>query len=106
MINRQLFYVHTFFVAFTIFLMGCLCLFGAPTLLASSPLGVWVAGGLLAFWLARLYCQYFVYDKSLWVGQRFNTFVHIIFGLLWAWYSITYGLLFLSQIGMGTISSS
>jgi hypothetical protein len=100
LINRQLFQVHTFFVAYTIFLIGLLCLFGAQALLANSPLAAWIAGGLFAFWLARFYCQFWVFDKTLWLGQGFNTLIHIVFGFLWVWYSASYGMLFLIQTGM------
>lgn len=105
LLNRQLFLVHTFFVAYTVFLIGCLCLFGAKALLAPSPLGTWVTGGLFVFWLARLYCQFWVYDTKLWMGHGFNTVVHILSGFLWMWYSITYGLMFLYQIGIISIAN-
>lgn len=97
------FWVHTFFVAYTIFLIGCLDLLGAPLLVSSSPLAMWLCGGLFVFWLARLYCQFWVFDESLWKGQGFNSLIHVLFGVLWLWYSATYGLMFLRQAGLFTV---
>lgn len=94
LLNRQLMYVHTFFIAWFLFLNGLLSLLGARLLLEPSALALYVLLGLSIFWLARLYTQFLVFDKSLWLGQGFNAVVHIVFGAVWAWYSLTY--LFLS----------
>lgn len=94
LLNRQLMYVHTFFVAFAVFLNGLLSLFATRLLLEPSTLTLYILLGLSIFWLARLYVQFFVFDKTLWIGQGFNTVVHVVFGMVWLWYSATY--LFLS----------
>jgi len=84
LLNRQMMHVHTFFVAFTVGLMGLLCLTSAAELVG-TPLGRRVALGLGVFWLARLLIQFFGYSASLWRGKRFETIVHVLFSLFWAY---------------------
>jgi hypothetical protein len=82
LLSRQIMYVHTFFVAFMVLLMGLLCTTSAPELL-TTRLGHRVALGLGVFWLARLLVQFFGYSADLWRGKRFETGVHLLFSLLW-----------------------
>ncbi len=82
LINRQMMEVHTFFIALGVFLMGLLCLTSAEPLVNSS-LGKRVSLGLAIFWGIRLVTQFFWYSPQLWRGKRFETIVHILFGLLW-----------------------
>ena len=98
LLNRQIFYVHTFFVAFTVFGMGLLGIFVAEQLLIASPLAAFVSGGLLVFWLVRTYCQFFYYDKRLWVNQPFRTRIHLLFSISWIWYCAVYGDIFCHQL--------
>ncbi|MCI1185794.1 hypothetical protein MON38_00050 [Hymenobacter sp. DH14] len=86
LINRQMMYVHTFFVAFTVLLMGVLCLTSAPELVG-TPLGRRVALGCGVFWLARLFMQFFGYSPELWRGKRFETGVHVVFIGFWSYLS-------------------
>lgn len=86
LINRQMMYVHTFFVAFMVLLMGLLCLSSAPELVG-TPLGRRVALGCGVFWLARLLIQFFGYSPELWRGKRFETGVHIVFVGFWSYLS-------------------
>jgi hypothetical protein len=86
LINRQMMYVHTFFIAFAVLLMGVLCLTSAAELV-STKLGRRVALGMGVFWLARLLIQFFGYSATLWRGKRFETSIHILFALLWAYLS-------------------
>jgi len=86
LINRQMMYVHTFFIALAVLLMGLLCLTSAAELV-SSLLGRRVALGLGVFWLARLLIQFFGYSTTLWRGKQFETIVHVAFSLLWAYVS-------------------
>ena len=86
LINREMMYVHTFFVALAVLLMGGLCLTSAAELVG-TPLGRRVALGLGLFWLARLLIQFFGYSATLWRGKRFETIVHVVFSLLWAYVS-------------------
>ena len=50
LINRQVMYVHTFFIAFAVFLMGLLCL-TSPVEIVGTPLGRKVALGFGIFWI-------------------------------------------------------
>ena len=86
LINRQMMYVHTFFIAFTVLLMGVLCLTSAAELVG-TPLGRRVALGCGVFWLARLLIQFFGYSPELWRGKRFETVVHVVFTGFWSYLS-------------------
>ncbi len=89
LINRQMINVHTFFIAFTIFLMGLLC-FTSSSELIGTNLGKKISLGLGVFWTLRLFVQFFGYSTKLWKGKKFETFVHIIFSFLWAYLSIIF----------------
>ncbi|MDC8001144.1 hypothetical protein POV26_08850 [Aequorivita todarodis] len=89
LINRQMMYVHTFFVALVVFLMGVLCLSSA-SLLVSTELGHRICLGLGVFWGLRLFFQFFVYSKELWKGKRFESVVHIVFSLLWIYFTVVF----------------
>lgn len=95
LLSRQMMYVHTFFIALAVGLMGLLCLTSAPEL-AGTPLGRRVALGLGAFWLGRLLIQFFGYSPALWRGKRFETIIHVLFMLLWAYLSVVFWL-----VGLG-----
>ena len=89
LINRQLMYVHTFFIALIVFLMGFLCLSSAPEIVATT-FGRKISLGLGFFWLCRLLIQFFGYSPALWRGKTFETIVHIVFSLLWAYLSVVF----------------
>jgi hypothetical protein len=89
LINRQMMYVHTFFVAFTVLLMGVLCLTSAAELVG-TPLGRRLALGCGIFWLARLLIQFFGYSAQLWRGKRFETFIHVLFSAFWTYLSTVF----------------
>jgi len=89
LINRQMMVVHTFFIALMVFLMGLLCLSSADELIETS-LGKKIALGLGVFWSIRLLIQFFGYSADLWKGKAFETLVHILFSLLWAYVSIVF----------------
>ncbi|HEX6193459.1 MAG TPA: hypothetical protein VFZ42_13895 [Chitinophagaceae bacterium] len=88
-INRQLMYVHAFFIALIVFLIGVLCLTSAHELL-NTNLGKNVSLGLAIFWTARLYVQFFGYTSEVWRGKSFETKVHILFSIFWTYLSITF----------------
>ncbi len=89
LINRQMMTTHTFFIAFTVFLMGLLCL-TSSTELMNTNLGKKISLGLGLFWFIRLFFQLFVYSKHLWKGKIFETSMHILFSMLWTYFSITF----------------
>jgi len=88
-INRQIMYVHTFFIALVVFLMGLLCLSSAAALV-TTPLGKKVSLGIGIFWTARLFTQFFGYSSSHWIGKKFETTVHIVFSILWIYVSAVF----------------
>ena len=89
LINRQMMYVHTFFVAFVVFLMGVLC-WTSPEDLVQTALGKKICFGFGVFWFARLVIQFFGYSKELWRGRTFETVIHVVFGVLWAYLSLVF----------------
>lgn len=89
LINRQMMYVHTFFIALVVFLMGVLCITSANEIV-TTKLGKKLALGLGVFWLCRLLIQFFGYSKDLWRGKTFETIIHVVFTLLWAYLSVVF----------------
>ena len=89
LINRQMMTVHTFFIALTVFLMGLLCLTSSSDIIETN-LGKKISLGLGIFWTVRLFVQFFGYSPDLWKGKKFETFMHIIFSLLWTYLSIIF----------------
>ncbi len=89
LINRQLMWVHTFFIALVVFLMGLLCLTSANELI-NTNLGKKISLGLGIFWLVRLFIQFFGYSSELWKGKMFETIIHILFSLLWIYLSVIF----------------
>ena len=87
--NRQMMYVHTFFITLMIFLMGLLCL-TSPIDLLTTSLGKQICLGLGIFWLARLIIQFFGYSSTLWKRKRFETSVHILFSILWTYFTAVF----------------
>ncbi len=85
-ITREILYVHTFFIALTVLLMGVLCL-SSSFLLLDSALGNRICLGLALFWTLRLFFQFFGYSAELWRGKPFETIVHVVFSVLWTYLS-------------------
>ena len=89
LINRQMFYIHSYFIALTLLLMGILCLTSAADLL-NTNLGKRICLGLGIFWLIRLVIQFVGYSSKLWRGKRFETGMHILFSLFWIYLSTVF----------------
>jgi hypothetical protein len=96
LINKQMMYVHTFFIGIVVFLMGLLCLCCTNDLL-TTRLGKQLSFGLFIFWGLRLLFQFFIYSPKLWKGKQFETAIHIVFSLLWAYFSAIFLIIFLSK---------
>lgn len=84
LINREMMWVHTFFIALVVFLMGLLCVYASADLV-HTPLGKTVCIGLAIFWSFRLVIQFFGYSAELWKGKAFETVVHIVFSIFWVY---------------------
>ncbi len=93
LINRQMMYVHTFFIALTVFLMGLLCVTSTSELL-QTELGKRIALGFSIFWAIRLFIQFFGYSSKLWREKIFETVVHMFVSVFWAYLSIVFFLIF------------
>ncbi len=89
LINLEMIYVHTFFVALIVFLMGLLCITSAHEL-STTPLGNKIVLGLCVFWTFRLLIQFFGYSSALWKGKLFETTMHILFSVLWTYVSVVF----------------
>ena len=93
LINKQLMYVHTFFIALVILMIGILCICCAEDLV-NTRLGKNIALGLFLFWGIRLVFQFFVYSPKLWKGKLLETIIHIFFSILWAYFSFVFFLIY------------
>ncbi len=98
-INRQMMYVHAFFIALTVFLMGILC-FTSSREITETPLGRKVALGLAAFWAARLFIQFFGYSPQLWRGKAFETTMHVAFVVFWAYLTAVFTVIVWASLRM------
>jgi hypothetical protein len=86
-VNRQVFLVHCFYIAFLLVMVGLVSLLLTPDLLVPSPLARAFFGANTLVWGTRLYIQWFVFDRSLWREDRFNRRVHN--GLTFLWIYLT-----------------
>ena len=93
LINRQMMYMHTLFIALAVLLAGLLCLTCAAELV-HTHLGRIVCLGLGLFWLARLVVQFVGYSPALWRGKRFETAVHLLFTLFWTYLTVIFLLVY------------
>ncbi|MCF8275529.1 MAG: hypothetical protein K9J17_02250 [Flavobacteriales bacterium] len=96
LINRQLMYVHSFFIAFVVLLMGVLCITSAHEI-TTTHLGRTLSLGLAIFWGVRLLFQFFGYSSQVWKGKVFETIVHIAFSFLWLYVTIIFALTYISN---------
>lgn len=90
LLSRQMFHVHTFFLCVVLVLFGALSLLAPEALLEPTRLSRLVLGGIAGFWALRLYCQWFVYEPRLWRGRPFETTVHVVFTLVWIYFTVVY----------------
>ncbi len=93
LINRQMMYIHTLFIGIMVFLIGLLCVSSAEELV-TTMLGHQVCLGICIFWFCRLVVQFVGYSPKLWKGKRFETFIHILFSILWLYLTTVFFLVF------------
>ncbi|MGJ1267109.1 hypothetical protein ACR78F_05710 [Sphingobacterium spiritivorum] len=89
LINRQMMSIHTLFIGISVFLMGLLCYTSSYELIHTN-LGKKICLGLGIFWFIRLIVQFLGYSTELWRGKKFETAIHILFCLLWIYFSIVF----------------
>lgn len=87
--NRQIMYVHSFFIALMVLLIGLLCITSSDELI-NTPLGKRVSLGIGIFWGIRLFIQFFGYSSKLWIGKTFETVVHILFSIFWTYLTVIF----------------
>ena len=93
LINKQMMKVHTFFIAFVVFLIGILCITATGEII-DTGLGKKIAFGLGCFWFVRLFFQFFVYSTKLWKGKKFETTMHVLFTFFWMYLSIVFFIIY------------
>ena|SRR5918993_2091149 len=93
LINRQMMYVHTFFIALVVLLGGLLCVTSSKELI-ETRLGGRLAFGMFIFWGFRLIIQFVGYTSQTWKGKRFETTVHILFSILWLYLTLVFLIIF------------
>ena len=91
-LTRRIFWVHGFFIALILAMLGVCSLFYTDALLEPTPLSRVLLVGIVAFWLCRLAIQFLVYDSAIWRGRPFYTFMNVVFSLFWCYVVITYSL--------------
>jgi hypothetical protein len=96
LLTRRVFFVHSFFIALGIVLAGAVTFLFADALLRPTALNRALLAAMATFWLCRLIAQFFVYDSAIWRGDRFRTFMHVAFALLWCYVTAIYGVAFIS----------
>ena len=89
LVNKQIMYVHTFFIALVILLIAIICLSSSKELIETN-LGKKVCLGIGVFWTVRLFIQFFYYSSKLWKGKTFETTVHVLFTFLWTYLSFIF----------------
>lgn len=89
LIHKQIYGVHTFFIAFVVLLVGLLCITYTEELI-STNLGKTLSLGLGIFWGIRLLFQLLVYSPKLWRGKTFETIMHVLFTLLWTYMTASF----------------
>lgn len=82
-VNAAVFQVHTLFICLVLILMALPCIFAPGIFLERNRAGSWLAWTFAAFWTARLYVQWFVFPRTLWLGRKFETKVHLLFTAIW-----------------------
>jgi len=93
-VNREMMYVHTFFIAITLILVGLLCLTSGTDIMKTT-FGKRVSLGLGIFFSLRLLFQFFGYSSKTWKGKTFETIVHILFSIFWTYLSAVFILIFI-----------
>jgi hypothetical protein len=91
LLNRQIMQVHAAFICVILVMFAALVLFFTRDLLEPTRLARATLAALAIFWFLRLLTQWFVYDRRLWRGRRFETTVHFVFTSVWAYFAATFG---------------
>ena len=91
LVNRQIFWVHSFYIALLMTLLGGLSLLLPEALVRRDSLSRAVLAGMTLLWVLRLIIQWFVFDRSLWRNHARNRAVHFLLTAWWTWLSGVFG---------------
>ena len=84
--------MHSFYIMLTVGAFGVLSLIFPDTLTEPSRLAKVVLAFLVVFWGSRVVMQWCVYDRALWRGKRFETFIHFTFSGVWLYFTVIYSI--------------
>lgn len=101
--TRRVFFVHTFFIGLGVVLAGAVSFVYADLLVRPDRLARAVLAGMTAFWLCRLLAQFFAYESAIWRGNRFRTWMHAAFSLLWFYVTAIYAIALWSTWRVGRL---
>jgi hypothetical protein len=74
---REVFRIHLYFISITLAIFGAVTWrFAAEIANATSPICVWLAIGIGAFWAIRSVMQWSHYSAVHWRGDRLRTLIH------------------------------
>jgi hypothetical protein len=82
-VNWQIFAVHWFYIALALVMLGALFASLATELLRPEPLTQAIFLATTIVWAARLFIQWFVFDRALWRGDRLNRAIHYLLTAVW-----------------------
>jgi len=90
--TRRVFFVHTFFIAMTVTMMGAFSAMYAGALVEPQALSRAILAGMVVFWGSRLVAQFTAYESAIWRGDRFRTRMHVAFSIFWFYVTGTFGI--------------
>lgn len=96
LLNRQMMYIHTFFIGLVVVLIGILCLVYSSELIY-TPFGRSISLGIGIFWGCRLVIQFVGYSSKLWRGKTFETVMHILFSVLWIYLTTIFFMIYFNR---------
>ena len=91
LLTRNIFQVHCGFIVLLLVLQGMLLAMFPQAVLERNAAAIALLIGLCAFWVYRLIAQLAIFDRRLWIGHRFNSFVHVMFTVFWMYLSAVCG---------------
>ena len=74
---REVFRIHCYFISVTLTIFGVITWrFAGEIAAAASPIGIWLAVGIGAFWVIRSAMQWLHYSPIHWRGDTPRTLIH------------------------------
>lgn len=87
-VNRQIFVLHSFYIALLLVMLGSLLLFLTDALLQPSPLSKALLGAMTLLWTIRFGVQWLFFERSIWEGHAANRRIHYLLMLFWAYVAL------------------